>query len=258
MNHDELMLGALFSDKSKSMLQLDQRTQFWMSGVVGHAFVSFQFGGVLVRGQGLPVCDARLLGICQFACGKWLVCRWLNGALLIQQTVRPLLSSVSGWFCFCCPRHFAFEYNDSFYSGVRVCFCERVLRSSHMHSVQCNKCYLDSAHCQSACRLEGPRFGIWFPIIIFKLYQNLVSGLRFCVLFQAIFMLFLGRMIPTIFLAQAGSHPTAAQCLARPGLDLPIGLVWPCGWKTMEQCDEHQIHPNTLRGWSMGCWEFPN
>ena len=49
---------------------------------------------------------------------------------------------------------------------MRVCLCERVLRISHMHSVQCNKCYLDSAHCQSACRLEGPRFGIWFPIII--------------------------------------------------------------------------------------------
>jgi hypothetical protein len=89
------------------------------------------------------------------------------------------------------------------------------------------------------------------------IYHNLVSGLRFCVLFQAIFMLFLGRMIPTNFLAQAGSHPTAAQCLARPGLDLPMGLVWPCGWTTMEQCDEHPIHPNTLRGMKHGMLRIP-
>ena len=142
---------------------------------------------------------------------------------------------------------------------MRVCLCERVLRISHMHSVQCNKCYLDSAHCQSACRLGGPRFGIWFPIIIFFNYIRRISfqGFDFVFFSKLSSCCFWGGWSQPIFLAQAGSHPTAAQCLARPGLDLPMGLVWPCGWTTMEQCDEHQIHPNTLWGMKHGMLRIP-
>ena len=140
-----------------------------------------------------------------------------------------------------------------------MCLCERVLRISHMHSVQCNKCYLDSAHCQSACRLEGPRFGIWFPIIIFLIISD-ESRFRALILcsFPSYLHAVFGEDDPNQFFWR---RPAAIQQLrsawhARAWI-FPWGWCGHVGGQPWNNVTNTQYIQIPSGGWSMGCWEFP-